>query len=72
MVKNLPAMQETQVQSLEDPWEECMADHSSVLAGKIPWREAPASYSPRGSTESDMTEVTEHTGTYTLKCSNLS
>ena len=38
MVKNLPAMQETWVQSLgqEDPLEESMATHSSVLAWKIP------------------------------------
>ena len=38
MVKNLPAMQETQVQSLgqEDTLEEGMATHSSVLAWRIP------------------------------------
>ena len=38
MVKNLPAMQETQVQSLgwEDPLEESMASHSSTLAWRIP------------------------------------
>ena len=38
MVKNLPAMQETQVQSLgqEDP-EKKMATHSSILAWRIPW-----------------------------------
>ena len=43
MVKNLPAMQETQVQSLgwEDPLEEEMATHSSILAWKIPWTEEP-------------------------------
>ena len=37
-VKNLPAMQETQVQSLggEDPLEEGMATHSSILAWRIP------------------------------------
>ena len=47
MVKNLPAMQETQVQSLgrEDPLEEGMATHSSILAWRIPmdrraWRAA--------------------------------
>ena len=41
MVKNLPAMQETQVQSLgwEDPLETRMATHSSILAWKIPWME---------------------------------
>ena len=42
-VKNLPAMQETQVQSLdwEDPLEKEMATHSSVLAWRIPWTEEP-------------------------------
>ena len=41
MVKNLPAMQETQVQSLgqEDPLEKEMAIHSSILAWRIPWTE---------------------------------
>ena len=40
-VKNLPAMQETQVQSLgpENPLEEEMATHSSILACEIPWTE---------------------------------
>ena len=38
MVKNLPAMQETRIQSLrwEDPLEESMATHSSILAWSIP------------------------------------
>ena len=42
-VKNLPAMQETKVQSLgwEDPLEEEMATHSSILAWRIPWTEEP-------------------------------
>ena len=41
MIKNLPAMQETRVGSLgwEDPLEEEMATHSSILAWKIPWTE---------------------------------
>ena len=45
MVKNLPAMQKTQVQSLgqEDPLEKEMATHSSTLAWKIPWMEEPGS-----------------------------
>ena len=44
MVKSLPAMQETQVQSLgwEDPLEKEMATHSSTLAWRIPWTEQPA------------------------------
>ena len=44
MVKNLPVMQETWVQSLgwEDPLEKGMATHSSILAWRIPWTEEPA------------------------------
>ena len=43
MVKCLPAMHKTWVQSLgqEDPLEKEMATHSSTLAWKIPWREEP-------------------------------
>ena len=43
MVKNLPAMQETPVQSLgrEDPLEKEMATHSSNIAWRIPWTEEP-------------------------------
>ena len=43
MIKNPPAMQETQVQSLgqEDPLEKEMATHSSILAWRIPWTEKP-------------------------------
>ena len=43
MVKHLPAMQETQVLSLgqEDPLEEEMATHSSILAWKTPWTVEP-------------------------------
>ena len=61
MIKNLPAMQETQFQSLgqegqEDPLEKGMATHSSILAWEIPWTEEPGGYSPWGHKESDMTE----------------
>ena len=57
MVKNLPARQETQAQSLdwEDPLENGMATLSSILAWRTPWAEEP-SYSPWGCKESDMTE----------------
>ena len=43
MVKYLSSMQETQVQSLgrEDPLEEEMATHSSILAWEVPWTEEP-------------------------------
>ena len=56
MVKNSPAMQESQemqVQSLggEDPLEEGMATHSSILARKIPWTEEPGRLWSIGSRE---------------------
>ena len=43
MVKKLPAVQKTRVQSLggEDPLEKEMATHSSILAWRIPWTEEP-------------------------------
>ena len=43
MVKNLPAIQEIWIQSLgcDDPLEEEMATHSSILAWRIPWTEEP-------------------------------
>ena len=49
--KNLPAVQETQVRSLggEDPLEEDMAPHSSLLAWKIPWTEEPGGLQSIGS-----------------------
>ena len=51
MVSNLPALQETQVQSLgwEDPLEKEMATHSSVLAWRIPWTEEPSRLQSMGS-----------------------
>ena len=54
VVKNLPAMQEpqeAQVQSLglEDPLEEGMATHSSILAWRIPWTEEPGGLQSIGS-----------------------
>ena len=66
MVKNLPAMQETQVQSLgwKDPLEKgiaihsekAMASHSNTFAWKIPWTEEPGELQSMGSLESDTTE----------------
>ena len=63
VVKSPPAiqkLQETEVQSLggEDPLEEGMASHSSILAWRIPWTGSVAAYSPWGRKESVMTEVT--------------
>ena len=51
MVKNPPAMQETQVLSLgqEDPLEKGMATHSSILAWEIPWMEEPGGLQSMGS-----------------------
>ena len=53
MVKNLPAVQEIQVQSLgqEDPLEKEMTVHSNILGWKIPWTEEP-----RDGKELDLTE----------------
>ena len=50
-VKNLPAMQETQIQSLdwEDPLEKGMATHSSILAWRFPRREEPGGLQSTGS-----------------------
>ena len=51
MVKNLPAMQETQLQSpgREDPLEKGMTTHSSILAWRIPWTEEPGGLQVMGS-----------------------
>ena len=58
VVKNLPARQETWVRSLdwEDPLEDGMATHSSILAWRIPWTEEPGglqSIASQSWTESD-------------------
>ena len=51
MVKNLPAVQETWVQSVgqEDPLEKEMATHSIILAWRIPWVEDPGGLQSMGS-----------------------
>ena len=50
MVKNLPPMLETRVQSLgqEDPLEKGMVTHSSILAWRIPWTEEPGGLQSMG------------------------
>ena len=68
-VKNLPAMQETQeirIWSLggEDPLEESMATHCSILARKIPWTEEPDWLRSMDHKELDRTEATEHNKNY--------
>ena len=59
MVKNPPAMQETQVQSLgwEDPLKEGMATHSSILGWRIPWTEKTGElYSPWDRKETGLSD----------------
>ena len=57
LVRNLPAMQETQVQSpvWEHPLEKEMATRSSILAWEIPWTEEPGRLQSMGLQELDMT-----------------
>ena len=59
-VKNLPAMQETQVRSLGwgDPLEKEMATHCNILAWRIHGQRSLVGYSPWGHKQPDMTEVT--------------
>ena len=59
-VKNLPVMQETRVRSLgwEDPLEEGMATHSSILARRIPWTEEPGGLQSMGSQRVGHNRVT--------------
>ena len=56
--KRLPAMRESQVQSLgrEDPLEKEMATHSSILAWRNPWTEELGGLQSTGSKESETTE----------------
>ena len=56
-VKNLPAVQETQARSLgwEDPLEKEIANHSSIVAWKIPWTEEPSRLQSLESQELAMT-----------------
>ena len=60
MVKNLPEVRETQVQSLgwEYPLEKGMATHSSILAWRIPGTGEPGRLPSLGRTESAITEAT--------------
>ena len=62
MVKNLPAMQGTQVQSLgqEDALEKGMATHSIFLPGEFHGQRSLVGHSPWGHKESDTTEATSH------------
>ena len=58
MVKNLPAMQETQDLSLgqDDALEKGMATHCNILAWRIPWPEEPGRLQSMGPQECDLTQ----------------
>ena len=58
MVKNLPANagDAGSIPGSEDPLEKGMATQSSIFAGRVPWTEDRADYSPWGCKESDTTE----------------
>ena len=58
MVNNLPAMQETWVQSLdqEDPLKKGIITHSSILAWRTPWTEEPGGLQAMGGKQLDTTE----------------
>ena len=64
-VKDLPAVQETQIRSLgqEDPLEKEIATHSSILAWEIPWTEKPGRVQSMGSQRVGHDLVTKHTHT---------
>ena len=68
VVKNLPRTQETQVWSLgwEDPLEEKMATHSSILAWKIPWIEEPVGLQSVHGVAKTWTQLSTHTHTPSL------
>ena len=63
LVKNMPAVQETCVQSLgwEDPLKKEMATHSSILVWEISWPEEPGGLQSMGLQKSDKTGVTKIT-----------
>ena len=66
MVKYLPTIRETRVQSLgrEDLLEKELATHSGTLAWKIPWTEEPVGYSPWRHKDLDTTEQLHFTSSY--------
>ena len=69
MVKNLPAMQEIQVQFLgrEDPLKKRMETHSIFLPGEFHGQRTLAGYSPWGCNESDVTEQLTLAGHFLLR-----
>ena len=73
MVKNLPAVQETQIQSQgqEDPLEKGMATYSSILAWRIPWTEKPGRLQSMGLQKVGQDWVTLHFLTTTKKINHV-
>ena len=73
MVKNLPAMHETQIQSLgqEDPLKKGIATYSSVLAWKILWRQEPSGLQPMGSQRVRHDWITLSLSWFPLLCKSL-
>jgi len=71
MVKNVPAIQKTQGQSLgqEDALEKGRATHSSILAWRIPWTEAPGGLQSLGSQRVGHDYVS-NTHTHKVRCSS--
>ena len=68
IIKNLPAMQKTQVRSLgwEDPLEKGMGTHSSIV-WRTPQTDDLVGYSPQGHTELDMTDLTLSISNFTVE-----
>ena len=66
MVKNLPAVQETRVRSLEqdNPLEEGMATHASILAWRIPWTEEPGRLQSAGPQSQTQLSATGQTSSH--------
>ena len=66
-------MQEMRVQSLgqENPLEEEMATHSSILALEIPWTEEPGRLQSMGPKRVWLHLATEHTNTYSKQCDTI-
>ena len=73
MVRNLAAMQDTQVRSLgwEDPLEKRMATHSSILAWRIPWTEETGGLQSMGSQRVRHDWVTKHSTEHDYMCKSM-
>ena len=67
-VKNLPAMQETRIQSLdwEDLLENGMSTHSIILTCRIPWTEEPVGLQSMGSQKVRLKQLSTHAHAHTI------